>query len=67
MKKILPIVIASLLSVTSYAAFSQSSALFSPNTVISQSGNDVTVKHLSGETKVKKRSTAGCSVRFRYL
>ncbi|CEE91914.1 siderophore ABC transporter substrate-binding protein [Xenorhabdus nematophila] len=54
MKKILPIVIASLLSVTSYAAFSQSSALFSPNTVISQSGNDVTVKHLSGETKVKK-------------
>ncbi|MDX7986719.1 iron ABC transporter substrate-binding protein [Xenorhabdus sp. 12] len=54
MKKILPIVIASLLSVTSYSAFSQSSTEFTPNTVIAQSGDEVTVKHLSGETKVKK-------------
>ncbi|MBD2811369.1 siderophore ABC transporter substrate-binding protein [Xenorhabdus sp. Vera] len=54
MKKILPIVIASLLSVTSYSAFSQSSTLFTPNTVTAKSGDYVTVKHLSGETKVKK-------------
>ncbi|PHM69718.1 siderophore ABC transporter substrate-binding protein [Xenorhabdus kozodoii] len=54
MKKILPMVIASLLSVTSYPAFSQSPELFTPNTVTAQSGDYVTVKHLSGETQVKK-------------
>ncbi|MEQ1964281.1 siderophore ABC transporter substrate-binding protein [Xenorhabdus khoisanae] len=54
MKKILPIVIASLLSVTSYSVFSQSSELITPNSVIAQSGDYVTVKHLSGETQVKK-------------
>ncbi|MDC9594692.1 siderophore ABC transporter substrate-binding protein [Xenorhabdus sp. IM139775] len=54
MKKILPIVIASLLSVTSYSAFSQSSESFTPNSVTAQSGDDVTIKHLSGETQVKK-------------
>ncbi|OTA21032.1 iron-compound ABC transporter, iron-compound-binding protein [Xenorhabdus beddingii] len=54
MKKILPIVIASLLSATSYSAFSQSSELVTPNSVIAQSGDSVTVKHLSGETQVKK-------------
>ncbi|PHM47690.1 siderophore ABC transporter substrate-binding protein [Xenorhabdus miraniensis] len=54
MKKILPIVIASLLSATSYSAFSQSSESITPNSVIAQSGDYVTVKHLSGETQVKK-------------
>ncbi|MDC9581320.1 siderophore ABC transporter substrate-binding protein [Xenorhabdus sp. PR6a] len=54
MKKILPMVIASLLSATSYSAFSQSSELFTPNSVTAQSGDYVTVKHLSGETQVKK-------------
>ncbi|SFU79080.1 siderophore ABC transporter substrate-binding protein [Xenorhabdus koppenhoeferi] len=54
MKKILPIVIASLFSVASYSAFSQSSTLFTPNIVTVKSGDYVTVKHLSGETKVKK-------------
>ncbi|OKP02925.1 siderophore ABC transporter substrate-binding protein [Xenorhabdus eapokensis] len=54
MKKILPIVIASLLSVTSYSAFSQSPELFMPNSVTAQSGDYATVKHLSGETQVKK-------------
>ncbi|MDX7999172.1 siderophore ABC transporter substrate-binding protein [Xenorhabdus sp. Reich] len=53
MKKILPIVIASLLSVTSYSAFSQPSS-FTPNSVTAQSGDYVTIKHLSGETQVKK-------------
>ncbi|MDE9540077.1 siderophore ABC transporter substrate-binding protein [Xenorhabdus bovienii] len=54
MKKILPVVLASLLSVTSYSAFSQPSVLFTPNSVIVQSGDFVTVKHFSGETQVKK-------------
>ncbi|PHM63360.1 siderophore ABC transporter substrate-binding protein [Xenorhabdus ishibashii] len=54
MKKILPIVIASLFSATSHFAFSQPSELFTPNSVIAQSGDYVTVKHLSGETQVKK-------------
>ncbi|CDH06380.1 conserved hypothetical protein; putative exported protein [Xenorhabdus bovienii str. oregonense] len=54
MKKILPVVLASLLSVTSYSAFSQPSVLFTPNSVIVQSGDFVTVKHLSGEIQVKK-------------
>ncbi|MBD1226042.1 siderophore ABC transporter substrate-binding protein [Xenorhabdus griffiniae] len=54
MKKILPIVIASLLSATSYSAFSQSPELIMPNSVTAQSGDYVTVKHLSGETQVKK-------------
>ncbi|PHM33515.1 siderophore ABC transporter substrate-binding protein [Xenorhabdus innexi] len=54
MKKILPIILASLFSVTSHSAFSQQSTVFTPNSVITQSGNDVTVKHFSGETKVKK-------------
>ncbi|MBI6548430.1 siderophore ABC transporter substrate-binding protein [Xenorhabdus lircayensis] len=54
MKKILPIVIASLFSVTSYSAFSQPSALFTPNSVTALSGDYVTIKHLSGETQVKK-------------
>ncbi|WP_338803361.1 siderophore ABC transporter substrate-binding protein [Xenorhabdus griffiniae] len=54
MKKILPIVIASLLSATSYSAFSQSPELLMPNSVTAQSGDYVTVKHLSGETQVKK-------------
>ncbi len=54
MKKILPIVIASLLSVTSYSALSQSSELVAPNAITAQSGDYVTVKHFSGETQVKK-------------
>ncbi|WP_340617141.1 siderophore ABC transporter substrate-binding protein [Xenorhabdus entomophaga] len=54
MKKILPIVIASLLSVTSYSALSQSLESITPNSVIAQSGDYATVKHLSGETQVKK-------------
>ncbi|MBD2815841.1 siderophore ABC transporter substrate-binding protein [Xenorhabdus sp. Flor] len=54
MKKILPIVLASLFSVTSHSAFSQQSITFTPNSVIAQSGEYVTIKHLSGETKVKK-------------
>ncbi|MDC9604966.1 siderophore ABC transporter substrate-binding protein [Xenorhabdus griffiniae] len=54
MKKILPIVIASLLSATSYSAFSQSPELLMPNSVTAQSGDYATVKHLSGETQVKK-------------
>ncbi|KLU14777.1 MULTISPECIES: siderophore ABC transporter substrate-binding protein [Xenorhabdus] len=54
MKKILPIIIASLLSATSYSAFSQSPELFTPNSVTAQSGDYVTVKHLSGEIQIKK-------------
>ncbi|MCC8378829.1 siderophore ABC transporter substrate-binding protein [Xenorhabdus sp. PB30.3] len=54
MKKILPIILASLFSVTSHSAFSQQSTTFTPNSVITQSGDYLTVKHHSGETKVKK-------------
>ncbi|CDG22197.1 conserved exported protein of unknown function [Xenorhabdus poinarii G6] len=54
MKKILPIVIASLLSVTSYSALSQSSELVAPNAITAQSSDYITVKHFSGETQVKK-------------
>ncbi|MBC8947703.1 siderophore ABC transporter substrate-binding protein [Xenorhabdus sp. TS4] len=54
MKKILSIVIASLLSAISYSAFSQSPELVTPNSVTAQSGDYATVKHISGETQVKK-------------
>ncbi|WP_340620978.1 siderophore ABC transporter substrate-binding protein [Xenorhabdus siamensis] len=57
MKKILLIVLASLFSVTSHSAFSQQSITFTPNSVtsvIAESGKYVTIKHVSGETKVKK-------------
>ncbi|AOM40975.1 siderophore ABC transporter substrate-binding protein [Xenorhabdus hominickii] len=54
MKKILPIVIASLFSVASHSAFSQPTTVFTPNLITSQTGDHVTIKHLSGETRVKK-------------
>ncbi|KER03598.1 siderophore ABC transporter substrate-binding protein [Photorhabdus temperata] len=54
MKKIIPVVLASLFVVASHSAFSQTSAVFTPNTVASQVGDRITVKHLSGETDVKR-------------
>ncbi|NHB92556.1 siderophore ABC transporter substrate-binding protein [Photorhabdus cinerea] len=54
MKKIIPVVLASLFVVASHSAVSQTSAVFTPNAVIAQADDKVTVKHLSGETEVKR-------------
>ncbi|MCA6219572.1 siderophore ABC transporter substrate-binding protein [Photorhabdus antumapuensis] len=54
MKKIIPVVLVSLFAVASHSAFSQKSAVFTPNAVTAQVDDKVTVKHLSGETEVKK-------------
>ncbi|NRN28854.1 siderophore ABC transporter substrate-binding protein [Photorhabdus heterorhabditis] len=54
MKKIIPVVLASLFVVASHSAVSQTSAVFTPNAVIAQADDRVTVKHLSGETEVKR-------------
>ncbi|PQQ38780.1 siderophore ABC transporter substrate-binding protein [Photorhabdus laumondii] len=54
MKKIIPVVLVSLFAVASHSAFSQKSAVFTPNAVTAQADDKVIVKHLSGETEVKK-------------
>ncbi|WP_387464817.1 siderophore ABC transporter substrate-binding protein [Photorhabdus sp. RM323S] len=54
MKKIIPVVLASLFVVASHSAFSQTSAVFTPNVVTAQADDKITVKHLSGETEVKR-------------
>ncbi|NHB61552.1 siderophore ABC transporter substrate-binding protein [Photorhabdus sp. RW14-46] len=54
MKKIIPVVLVSLFAVASHSAFSQKSAVFTPNVVTVQADDKVIVKHLSGETEVKK-------------
>ncbi|AWK41064.1 ABC transporter substrate-binding protein [Photorhabdus laumondii subsp. laumondii] len=54
MKKIIPVVLVSLFAVASHSAFSQKSAVFTPNVVTAQADDKVIVKHLSGETEVKK-------------
>ncbi|OAT24879.1 siderophore ABC transporter substrate-binding protein [Proteus myxofaciens] len=52
MKKILPLVIASILSVTSFSALSKTPAEYHPNQIISQQNDKVTIKHALGETVV---------------
>ncbi|WP_109396347.1 siderophore ABC transporter substrate-binding protein [Proteus faecis] len=54
MKKILPLVIASILSVTSFSALSKTSIEYQPNQVISQQNDKMVIKHLLGETSVNK-------------
>ncbi|WP_434525602.1 siderophore ABC transporter substrate-binding protein [Photorhabdus asymbiotica] len=54
MKKIIPVVLASLFVVASHSAVSQTSAVFTPNVVTAQADDKITVKHLSGETEVKR-------------
>ncbi|MCT8352429.1 siderophore ABC transporter substrate-binding protein [Photorhabdus kayaii] len=54
MKKIIPVVLVSLFAVASHSAFSQKSAVVTPNAVTAQADDKVIVKHLSGETEVKK-------------
>ncbi|MBS9426255.1 siderophore ABC transporter substrate-binding protein [Photorhabdus caribbeanensis] len=54
MKKIIPVVLVSLFAVASHSAFSQESSVFTPNVVTAQANDKITVKHLSGETEVKK-------------
>lgn len=59
MKKIIPVVLVSLLAVASHSAFSQESSvvtpnIVTPNVVTAQTNDKITVKHLSGETEVKK-------------
>ncbi|KMW73399.1 iron ABC transporter substrate-binding protein [Photorhabdus luminescens subsp. luminescens] len=59
MKKIIPVVLVSLFAIASHSAFSQKSAVVTPdvatpNVVTAQANDKITVKHLSGETEVKK-------------
>ncbi len=59
MKKIIPVVLVSLFAVASHSAFSQESSvvtpnIVTPNVVTAQTDDKITVKHLSGETEVKK-------------
>lgn len=54
MKKILPLVIASILSVTSFSALSKTPIEYQPNQVISQQNDKMVIKHLLGETSVTK-------------
>ncbi|CRL66172.1 siderophore ABC transporter substrate-binding protein [Proteus vulgaris] len=54
MKKILPLVIASILSVTSFSALSKTPIEYQPNQVISQQNDKMVIKHLLGETTVAK-------------
>ncbi|MBS9435633.1 siderophore ABC transporter substrate-binding protein [Photorhabdus noenieputensis] len=59
MKKIIPVVLVSLFAVASHSAFSQKSSvvepnIVTPNVVTAQTNDKITVKHLSGETEVKK-------------
>lgn len=54
MKKILPLVIASILSVTSFSALSKTPIEYQPNQVISQQNDKMVIKHLLGETLVTK-------------
>ncbi len=62
MKKIIPVVLVSLFAVASHSAFSQESSvvtpnIVTPNVVTAQTNDKITVKHLSGETEVKKKSS----------
>lgn len=54
MKKILPLVIASLFAVTSFSAISKAPTEYQPNHIISQQNNTVKIKHVLGETEVVK-------------
>ncbi|MBJ2110104.1 siderophore ABC transporter substrate-binding protein [Proteus terrae] len=54
MKKILPLVIASILSVTSFSALSKTPIEYQPNQIISQQNDKMVIKHLLGETSVTK-------------
>lgn len=54
MKKILPLVIASLLSVTSFSALSKTPIDYQPNQIVEQQNDKVVIKHLLGETSVIK-------------
>lgn len=54
MKKILPLVIASILSVTSFSALSKTPIEYQPNQIISQQNDKMVIKHLLGETPVTK-------------
>ncbi|MEQ4922925.1 siderophore ABC transporter substrate-binding protein [Proteus hauseri] len=54
MKKILPLVIASILSVTSFSAFSKTPVEYQPNQIVNQQSDKVVIKHLLGETAVNK-------------
>lgn len=54
MKKILPLVIASILSVTSFSTFSKTPIEYQPNKIINQQDDKMVIKHLLGETAVNK-------------
>ncbi|CRL61461.1 MULTISPECIES: siderophore ABC transporter substrate-binding protein [Proteus] len=54
MKKILPLVIASILSVTSFSVLSKTPIEYQPNQVISQQNDKMVIKHQLGETTVAK-------------
>ncbi|QIG06952.1 siderophore ABC transporter substrate-binding protein [Proteus sp. ZN5] len=54
MKKILPLVIASILSVTSFSALSKTPIEYQPNQVINQNNDKMVIKHQLGETSVTK-------------
>lgn len=55
MKKFIPAVLVSILSFCAPYALSAGSAAFTPNAVIAQGTDKVTIKHLSGETEVSKQ------------
>ncbi|HEK1847829.1 TPA: ABC transporter substrate-binding protein [Proteus mirabilis] len=54
MKKILALVTASLLSVSSFSALSNTSVTYHPNQIVEQQNDKVVIKHLLGETAVSK-------------
>ncbi|HHZ8726527.1 TPA: siderophore ABC transporter substrate-binding protein [Proteus mirabilis] len=54
MKKILALVTASLLSVSSFSALSNTSVTYQPNQIVEQQNDKVVIKHLLGETAVSK-------------
>ncbi len=55
MKKFIPALLVSVLSFSAPFALSAESTTFTPNAVIAQGVEKVTIKHLSGETEVVKK------------
>lgn len=54
MKKILPLVIASIFSVTSFSALSKTPIEYQPNQIVNQQNDKLVIKHVLGETAVNK-------------
>ncbi|GAB1437704.1 petrobactin ABC transporter substrate-binding protein YclQ [Providencia sp.] len=55
MKKFIPAVLVSVLSLSTPFAFSAETTVFTPNAITAQSAEKVTIKHRSGETEVAKK------------